>query len=57
MEQGQAILAAGAVRFGNDSLHECGIAFRVEHNHHLAPVDILGNQDLSQTGLADAGGA
>ena len=47
MEQSQAVLAAGAVGFGNDPLHERGIAFRVEHNHHLAPVDILGNQDLS----------
>ncbi len=51
------MLAACAVRFRHDPFHQVGIPFGIEHDHHITPVDVLGNQDFGQPGLADTGSA
>jgi hypothetical protein len=36
---------------------QAGIPLGVEDDHHVPPMDILGDQDLGQAGLSDPGGA
>ena len=54
MEHVERAGAPGAPGLGVHPSQQPGIAFRVEHDHHVAAADVLGNQHLGQPGLADA---
>ena len=57
MEDVQGVFPARPPGLGDHPLHQVGVALGVEHDHHVAPGDVLGDQDFRQPGLADAGGA
>ena len=57
MEDIDLLLPAGAPGLGIDPLEQVGVALGVEHDHHIAAADVLGDQDLGQPGLADPGGS
>src|SRR5690606_30355042 len=50
-------LAAGTARLDVHALEQVGVALGVEDDAHLAPVNVLGDVQLGQAGLADPGGA
>ena len=54
MEHVERIGAPGAPGLGIHPSQQPGIAFRIEHDHHVAAANVLGNQQLGQPGLADA---
>jgi hypothetical protein len=43
--------------FGIDAAQQVDIALGVEHDHHLAATDVLGDQQFRQARLADPRGA
>ena len=57
MKDVQRIFPARPPGLGDHPLHQVGVALGVEHDDHVAPGDVLGDQDFRQPGLADTGGA
>ena len=54
MKQIEPIGAPRAPRFRIDALQELRIALGVEHDHHIAAADVLGDEKLGEPRLADA---
>src|SRR5690606_15334607 len=50
-------LAAGTARLDVHALEQVGVALGIEDDAHLAAVNVLGDVQLGQAGLADPGGA
>jgi hypothetical protein len=57
VEHEELALAPARSGFGIDAAQQIGIALGIEHDHHLAAADVLGDQQLGQPRLADPGGA
>jgi hypothetical protein len=57
MEEVELVRPAGTPGLGVHALQQIGIALGVEHDHHIATTDVLGDEQLRQSGLAHAGGA
>ncbi|MNE64503.1 hypothetical protein D3C80_1599200 [compost metagenome] len=59
MEDIKLFLPAGSTRFDVHALEQVGIALGVEDDHYFVvdAVDVLGDVHLSQSRLADTGGA
>ena len=57
MEHKEGVLSSAAFAFHKHPLEQVGIALGVEHDAGFATANVLGDQQFSQTGLADTGGA
>jgi hypothetical protein len=54
MEEAELALAAGTLHFRPDPHDQLGIALGIEDDDDLAAMDILGDEQLAEPGLADA---
>ena len=57
MEHEKFVFAPGTHRFRVAAQHQVSIALGIDDDDHIAACDVLGNDELGQTGLAHAGGA
>jgi hypothetical protein len=57
MKHHELIAAPGAMGLGVDPAQKIGITLGIKHDHHIAAMNVLGNQDLGKAGLANAGRA
>ncbi|MGF6675754.1 hypothetical protein OKW44_003606 [Paraburkholderia sp. WSM4174] len=57
MEKRELALAPATFRLGVHAQQQVDVALRIEHDHDVAAMDVLGNQHLAQPGLAHARGA
>ena len=54
VEEVELALATGALHFGPDPLDQLGVALGIEDDDDLAPMEVLGDEELAEPGLADA---
>jgi hypothetical protein len=57
MEEIEVLGPSGPFGLGIDASQQPAVALGVEHDHHIAALDVLGDEELGESGLADAGGA
>ena len=57
MEEIEVLGSPGPLGLGIDAPQQSGVALGIEHDHHIAALDVLGDEEFGEPGLADAGGA
>ena len=56
MEHVEVLGPSGPLGLGVDASQQAGVTLGIEDDHHVPAPDVLGDEDLGQSGLADPGG-